>query len=153
MNTPTLSKEASFEEVKALYHSYLGRLTAEAIAEQAAKGYYVGFAPTGYRNVRDGASVRLDPDPVLGPLVGEAFRLISERRSSIRQVLEELTPKGLVSRTGKPLGVSALAGILRNPIYAGMIRFKGELYRGNHEALVSRTLFERAGRSLRRRRK
>lgn len=112
MNTPTLHEEVTFEEAKALYHNYLGSLTAEAMAKQAAKGCYVGCAPTGYRNVRSGASVRLEPDPVVGPLVAEAFRLGSERRSSIRQVLEELTPKGLVSPTDKPLGVSALA---RNP--------------------------------------
>ena len=59
----------------------------------------------------------------------------------------------LVSRSGKLLGGSALAHIITNPFYVGMIRYKGHLYEGNHQALVSPSLFDRAGRSLRRRRR
>jgi len=140
-------------EIKRRYHGYLGRLTAAAMQEKVRNGEWSGYAPTGYRNVRDGKMSRVEIDPVLGPLVIEAFRLIAQKHSSLRQVLDVLTPRGLVSRTGKPLGVSALSHLIQNPFYVGMIRYQGALYEGKHQALVSPSLFDRAGRSLRRRRR
>src|SRR4051812_3898794 len=144
--------EPLVQDLVRTYHRYLGGLTKAGMDRKVQAGGYPGKAPTGYRNLRVGGEPRIKVDPVIGPLVAEAFHLAAQRRSSVRQVLAELTPKGLVSRNGEPLGPSALVGILRNPFYAGLVRYRGQLYRGVHEALVSRSLFERAGRSLRRRR-
>jgi hypothetical protein len=142
-----------YEDATALYHRQLGRRASAAMTAKAKAGEWVGCAPTGYRNVRTEKETHVEIDPVLGPLVHEAFRLVAHKRSSLQQVLTELTPRGLVSRSGKPLGVSALAHIMSNPFYVGMIRYKGQLYEGKHQALVSPSLFDRAGRSLRRRRR
>jgi len=139
----------SFEKIKTIYHRELGRRVSLALDAKARRGEWIGQAPTGYRNVGG----RVEIDPVTGPLVAEAFRLAARKRSSLRQILDELTPKGLRSRNGKPMGPSALAALLQNPFYVGMIRYKGKLYEGEHEALVSPSLFDRAGRSLRRRRR
>jgi len=136
-------------EIKRQYHAYLGHRASLALDAKARAGGCVGFATTGYTNI-DGAA---EPDPKLGPLVEEAFRMIAQKRSSLTMVLAELTPRGLVSRSGKPLSPSALARMIQNPFYVGMIHYKGQIYEGTHKALVSPSLFDRAGRSLRRRRR
>lgn len=141
------------KEIKAIYHHHLGRLTSHGMAQKAREGGYPGFAPTGYRNATRNGKRTVEIDPVLGPLVEEAFRRASQPRASLHRVLEELTPRGLVSRTGHPLYPAALRRILTNPFYAGMIRYQGQFYRGHHEPLVSPTLFERVQRRLRERRR
>jgi site-specific DNA recombinase len=148
-NVPVIDAEQAIVR----YHRQLGRRASYALDEKARAGGCVGCAPTGYRNVKVGRESRVEVDPVLGPLVEEAFRLVARKRSSLQQVLDKLTPKGLVSRNGKPLGVSALGNIINNPFYLGLVRYKGRTYKGTHQALVSPNLFDRAGRSLRRQRR
>jgi site-specific DNA recombinase len=153
MELSPASVPMTYEEMTAYYHRQLGKRASAAMTAKARTGGWIGCAPTGYRNVRAGQERLIEIDPVLGPLVHEAFRLVAHKRSSLQQVLTELTPRGLVSRSGKPLGASALAHIIANPFYVGMIRYQGHFYEGKHQALVTPSLFDRAGRSLRRRRR
>jgi site-specific DNA recombinase len=143
----------NFEEAMALYRRQLGQRTRAAMAEKARSGGYSGFAPTGYRNVRaaDGTSA-VAIDPVLGPLVQEDFYLSGHAGSSIRKVLAELTPKGLVSRKGTRMNAASLQALLRNPFYVGTIRYQGQFYEGRHEPLVTLSCFARVQRRLRQRR-
>ena len=100
--------------------------------------------------VRRGGAV--DIDPALGPAVRDAFYLAARRGSSVRRVAAELAGRGVLSRSGQPLSASTLRELLRNPFYLGMVRFKGQLTEGRHAALVCPSVFERAGRALRKRR-
>ena len=59
-----------------------------------------------------------------------------------------ITPKKWVSAKGREMGASsfsrgALFHLLRNPLYRGMIRHKGLLHEGGHEAIVDAKIFER----------
>ena len=51
-------------------------------------------------------------------------------------------PRASLSRQGDPLSRSQYHRLLRNPIYYGLIDFKGELYQGKHEPLISKALFD-----------
>ncbi len=62
-------------------------------------------------------------------------------KCSLRTILSQLTPRGLVSRNGKAMGPSALRAMLRNPFYTGRIRYCGVLVPGRHEALIDDDLF------------
>ena len=103
-------------------------------------------APTGYLNVRsvvNGQEVRtVEIDPERGPLMQWAFEAYASGGWSIRTLLEELTQRGLTSTPGpktpaKPLGTSNLQRLLRHPYYVGIVRYRGVLYPGKHEPLVS----------------
>jgi site-specific DNA recombinase len=150
MDTPTHA-ELTLAEIKRRYHGYLGQRASYALAAKARRGECPGCAPTGYRNVRTGQGTRVEIDPHLGPLVREAFYLAGRRGLSLRKVLAELTPKGLMSRRGQPMGPSALRNILTNPFYVGMLRYKGQLAPGRHEPLVTPSCFDRVRRRLRQR--
>jgi site-specific DNA recombinase len=130
----------------------LGRLASRALTERARQGRVTGCAPAGYRNIKVNGESKDEVDPVLDPLVREAFYLAGRQGMSLRKVLAELTPKGLVSRNRTPMHASALRHILHNPFYVGMLRHGDQLYKGEYKPLVSPSSFDRVQRSLSRRR-
>ena len=91
----------------------------------------------------NGQEVRtVEIDPVRGPLMKWAFDAYADGGWTIRTLLEELTQRGLNSAPGpktpaKPLGTSNLQRLLRHPYYMGIVRYRGVLYPGKHEPLVS----------------
>ena len=69
----------NFEEMTALYHRQLGLRASAAMTTKARSGGWIGCAPTGYRNVHVGSHTHVEIDPMLGPLIREAFRLCERR--------------------------------------------------------------------------
>jgi site-specific DNA recombinase len=72
---------------------------------------------------------------------------------SVRLLANDLRLRGIISsvrvtrsgkaRGGKQFSRGALYHLLSNPIYLGEIRHKRERHPGQHEAIVSRELWER----------
>jgi hypothetical protein len=48
----------------------------------------------------------------------------------------------MTARTGKPLSISQYQFILKNPVYYGVFRYKGEMYEGIHEPIITKKLFD-----------
>lgn len=120
------------------------------MAHKVEQGGTVGRAKLGYLNVRKDYSGRLvntiDPDPKRAPLITYAFEQYSTGKYSIAQLRDLLEEVGLTTRPSatwaeRPISHSRLAGILRDPYYTGVIRYKGKLYSGRHEPLISKELF------------
>lgn len=120
------------------------------MAHKVEQGGSVGRAKLGYLNVRKDFSGRLvntiDVDPVRAPLVTWAFEQYATGSYSISQLQEMLQEQGLTmrpspARAEKPVSHTRLAGILRDPYYTGVIRYKGRLYAGRHEPLISKETF------------
>jgi hypothetical protein len=120
---------------------YSRNLATEVIkgtTQKAKNGGTPGRAPTGYLNVRrmvNGREVRtVEVDPERGPLMAWAFEAYASGEWTIRKLLAELTARGLTTapgqRGGKPLTVSHLHKLLRNPYYMGLVRYRGALYPG-----------------------
>ncbi len=115
--------------------------------QKAAQGGWPARAPFGYRNVRrDGPGRRgqsvLEPDEQ-APLVAWAFERYAAGSLSVSALTGQLAEKGLRNRLGNPLGISAVHRMLRNPVYVGVVRWRGVEREGIHHPLVSRALFER----------
>lgn len=145
---------AAFEAFRLHYMRHLGYLTSQALAEKAKSGETPGPAPFGYLNQRTGkVRTTVIVDQAVAPFVKEAFSLAAGAGMPLRAILHRLTDQGLRSRAGKPLQVSGLWYVLSNPFYAGLIRFKGELYPGKHEPLVDKATFDRVQRNFGDRRK
>ncbi len=60
-------------------------------------------------------------------------------------LLAESQRLGLKGRSGKPLSINGLSGILNNPFYTGIIKINSteEVFAGKHEALISKSQFDR----------
>ena len=139
---PEMSPEmrAAYERWREERRAEAGKLSSRGMEKKAATGTMPGCAPTGYRNVNG----KIEIDLVLGPLVREAFERAATSDLPLRALLAEMTAKGLVSRNGKPMKVSAFWYMLKNPFYVGMIRWKGQLIPGRHEPLLSEGQFSKA---------
>lgn len=141
-----------------------GRLSADILAvvaadfirnnrEEARKGFYGRLrqgiyplgAPIGYLDQGKGGKVKVI-DPERGPIVRYAFERYATGQVSLRSLLEELGAKGLRNRNGRPLTLTGLVTVLRNPFYAGVIRLRKtkETFPGVHEPVIRMTLFQSA---------
>ncbi len=124
----------------------LGQEISKGLDQKAAQGGWPGRAPFGYRNVRRDAPGRrgesvLEPDQQ-SPLVVLAFERYATGELSLASLTEALAEKGLRNRLGNPPGVSAIHRMLRNPVYPGVVRWRGVDRDGAHPPLVSRKLYD-----------
>ena len=106
------------------------------------QGLYPFAAPVGYLD--SGAGKPKAIDPILGPLVREAFERYATGLHSIGNLASIVHRLGLRTRGGGRVHKPYLARVLRNPFYAGTIKIQstGETFAGSHEALIPRSLFD-----------
>ena len=141
------------------YSRNLATEVTKGLTQKVAQGGTPMRAPIGYLNVRktdeNGREVRtVEVDPERAPLIAWAFEHYAEGETSVTGLLRDLTARGLLTvptpkRPSKPLGKNTLYGILINPYYAGVIRYKGALHPGAHDPIVEPALFDKVQSLLR----
>lgn len=134
------------------YSRNLANEVIKGSVQKAKAGGTIGKAPTGYLNVRkveNGREVRtVEIDPVRGPLMRFAFEAYATGEWTLRNLLAEITRRGLDSTPGprtpsKPLVLSHFHRLLQHPYYKGIVRYRGVEYPGKHEPLVSEATWDR----------
>lgn len=107
------------------------------------QGLYPLPAPRGYLDQGKGKPKIVDP--VLGPLVRQAFDFYASGGHTFETLRDEMAALGLRGRTGRPLSFDAISTMLRNPFYVGLIRIErtGQMFDGVHEPVVSKAVFDR----------
>lgn len=112
--------------------------------EKAEEGIYPSIARIGYQNVVGPNKKRIIvPHIEIAPFVVRAFERAATGRYSIIDLTALAAADGLVTRRGHKLGKSQMHQILRNRIYQGQFTWKGKVYDGVHEPLVSRDLWDK----------
>ncbi len=128
--------------------NYIDNLSEEARKgqlEKAEQGIWPSKAPLGYRNVTgpDGKKI-IEPDPKFAGTITHLFGWYATGTLSLRETAAQAKAAGLVHRrTGGPLPTSNIHAILRNRLYSGDFEWNGRRYKGRHEPLVTRELWER----------
>ena len=131
-----------------------GQRVAVGMQRKAELGGTPGVPPIGYMNERDFRSggrgvAKVVIDPERAPLIRLAFELYASGDWSILQLVRELDERGLRSkprqRTAVPraLQKGEIQRLLRNRYYLGLVVYKGEVYKGEHEALIDQQTFDR----------
>ncbi len=129
-----------------------GRDIAAKMQHKAERGGINGRAKLGYLNDKvkiDGYFINtITVDPERGPLIRWGFEAYSSGNYSLPQLQRELTDLGLTTREtaafkSQQVSLSQLAKILRDPMYTGVVLYKGMLYPGRHEPLITKDLFLR----------
>jgi len=114
--------------------------TKDKLVERAKKGFFNGgVVPFGYQ--------RKDKKLIIVKKQAEIIKLIFEtylKNSSVDEVYQLLKIKDIKTRQGNNFTKGLLARVLRNPIYAGKIKYSGNLYQGIHKPIISEELFELA---------
>ena len=71
------------------------------------------------------------------------FEMYATGEHTLKGIRETVVGLGLTGQLGRPVATSNVQHALKNPIYYGIIRFKGELYEGKHEPLITKALFDK----------
>ena len=108
--------------------------------QKVKSGIWPMVGPVGYLN--DHASKTIYPDPQRGPLVRKAFELYATGEYTLERLTDTVNSLGLISRQGNPLSRAQYHRLLQNPLYYGLIDYKGELHQGTHEPLIGKALFD-----------
>ncbi|MFA5136024.1 MAG: recombinase family protein [Patescibacteria group bacterium] len=132
--------------VNAFQSQITGRKVKKSLEKKCQIGDWPGWAPLGYINVNKGTDDKpirvIEIDPERGHLMSELFRLYSTGNYSIDALVDLLFEMGLRSRQGKRVYRSILYNVIKNVFYTGMFKFNGQIYKGNHQALVASEIFE-----------
>jgi DNA invertase Pin-like site-specific DNA recombinase len=117
--------------------------TKKGVYGRLKQGFYPFRAPVGYQD--NGAAKPKTIDPVKGSLVRKAFDLYTTGQWSIPTLVEEMYRRGLRNHVNEKVTRNGMHTLLRNPFYMGVMRImaSGEMYLGNHEALITKSHFER----------
>ncbi len=133
------------------YSANLAGEIRKGMTQKAKMGGWPSRAPIGYSNIREKVAGRdvskVEFDPERAGLVREAFRLYATGEYSVLELQAAMHAKGLTSpfakRAGAPMSASKLAEMLANPFYLGVVEWGGVRYEGQHQPLVSQSLFDR----------
>lgn len=118
----------------------IGERIRDKFAASRARGMWMGGkVPLGY-DVRDR---KLVVNEVEAAQVRRVFELFAETGSGVETV-RRLQAEGATSKSGRPLDKSDVYKLLNNRTYVGEATHKGNVYPGEHEAIVSRDLWDRA---------
>ena len=118
----------------------IGERIRDKVAASKARGMWMGGkVPLGY----DVANRKLVINDAEAPRVRRVFELFVETGSGVETV-RRLQTEGITNRAGKLLDKGDVYKALNLRTYIGEVTHKGNIYRGEHEAIVPRDLWDRA---------
>jgi len=122
------------------YVKDLSKNVKRGLNEKVKRGEYAGCPPVGYQT--DYKTRKLLLDAERSAYVEKAFKLYATGNYSMDNLADKLYEDGMRSKTGKKIHHSTVHKILKNPIYYGYFKWKGQIYKGIHEAIISKDLFD-----------
>ncbi|GAB4286026.1 MAG: hypothetical protein Kow0081_4050 [Candidatus Dojkabacteria bacterium] len=134
------------------YSANLGHEVKKGIMQKVKNGWWPNNAPLGYENYGAKHDRKIRPREDARKHIIRAFKLFSTGEYSISSLSDELRDSGFKSNNGQLVSRSKIGKMLKNPIYYGEFLWKGELYKGKHEPLISKELFDSIQKILKNRR-
>src|SRR5579871_1596378 len=108
----------------------------KGMREKAEQGIYPGHAPFGYKNNRTTRGIDIFPER--STIVKRVFELYASGGHSLASLRT-----AILKETGVKINRSYLETVLKNPFYIGKFLWRGEEFKGNHGALISKEQFQR----------
>ena len=108
--------------------------------QKLRNGIWPCCAPLGYLNDKNTRTIYPDKDRAV--FIRKTFELYASGDYPLAEVRRIMNGVGLKGRH-TALSVSNYQYMLKNPVYYGLIRYKGELYEGKHEPIINKGLFDR----------
>jgi site-specific DNA recombinase len=136
----------------------IGERIRDKIGASRQRGKWTGGTPIlGYDVDRSNGSPKLVVNATEASRVRQIFDLYIELRTLLR-VVAELDRRGWCNkiwmtrdgrrRGGLPFDKCRVHKLLTNALYAGKVTHKGQVYTGEHEAIVSQEVFDRVQQQL-----
>lgn len=141
MGRLTLNVLLSFAQFE---REVIGERIRDKVAASKKKGMWMGGNPMLGYDIKDR---QLIINEIESKTVSYIFNRYLELKS-VRRLKDDLDQKNIKSKSwttstgrqrhGKNYGYGALHHLLSNPVYAGYIHHKGEMYEGAHQAIIPR---------------
>ena len=122
----------------------------KGMREKLEQGWLPGKPHTGYKTVGDSGHKIHIQDATMAPLIGVMFKLYDSGEYSLSRLVKTMDEKGLRTHFNRPIIKCQMHRMLSNQFYIGKIPWKGRLYSGKHEPIISLELFESVQRRLKR---
>ena len=120
------------------------RKTKKGLQEKFDQGWWPGWSPLGYLNVTIGeetdgkkAEKIIKGDPEKWDPIKKGLKLYLTENYSVFEINDILYAKGLRSKTGKKVSHSILTSTLKNPFYAGIMRWNNQEKKGKHLPMIT----------------
>jgi len=114
-----------------------GRKTKKALQEKFNSGWWPGWAPLGYMSKTINDKKTVVPDPDRWQLIKEGLNMYQSGNYSALQIIDILHQKGLRSKTDKKVCNSIMINTLKNPFYAGIMKWNDQEKPGKHTAMIT----------------
>ena len=126
------------------FAQYEREIIAERIRDKMSatrrQGKYIGgVSPFGYK----AENKHLQIQPEEAKAVKQVFRRYLETQSP-KLIAQELNAEKMTTRQGKEWRISHIYRMLNARIYTGDIAYKGEVFKGEHEAIITREVWNEA---------
>ncbi len=129
--------EGMLESMAEYYSANLAQNVKRGQRESLLKGHYLGGSPPiGYKIVDKKLVIDENKVHIIRRVFEEYARGISKK-----EILAELTAKGITNTNGKPLTSSCFQHALKNEKYIGIYRFNGEEVPGGCPAIIDKKTF------------
>jgi len=124
------------------YTNNLSEEVRKGQKEKIASGWLPTTPPLGYKTIGEkGHKIHVIDDEV-APYIKEMFALYSTGNYSTIALVNKMFSSGLRSRTGGRVVKSQIHKLLCEPFYYGKFMWKGNIYPGKHEVLITKELFD-----------
>jgi site-specific DNA recombinase len=112
----------------------------DKMLERAKKGYWnIGSTPFGYK--REAKKLVINPDEAT--VVKYIFENYVSTGSTY-ELYKQLKENCWFNRKGLPFTVEDLSKLIRRVVYIGKVEYKGNIYQGIHQPIISEELFNAA---------
>ena len=115
-------------------------------------GIRPGPVPLGYKLIRGtkyGEPSKTALDEERAPFIKKAFEYLVQNSLSGRQIKEFLEDEGFRNPSGKPVTLSQIYRIFKEPFYYGEFVYGNIKYKGIHDPIIPKELFDQAQEKLR----
>ncbi len=111
------------------------------IREKVRRGIYFGKAPLGYYN--EPRLRTIEPHPKYFKSIKRVLEHFATGEVSLTALQRELAAAGILGeRSKKPIPLSSIGTLLRNPFYYGVFAHKGEIHQGVHAPMITKKKFD-----------
>ncbi len=129
--------------VARFYANNLSEEVRKGQKEKLAQGWLPTKPPLGYKTIGEkGHKIHVIEEQT-APGVRQMFEWYATGNYSLARLESELYASGMRSRAGKRLCISRIHIMLQEPFYFGKILWKGELYQGVQEPLISKDAYDK----------
>lgn len=148
LSAESKSSEKFLHGIKVLMaKQYIDNLSEEVrkgMTEKSEQGIWPSYAPLGYVNAKlPSGKNGIAQDVNRAKLVGRLFVMYATGNFSLKELAKWAAVAGLTfRRSGRPVNKATIQGILHHLIYTGDFVWCGKLYKGIHEPIISRELWD-----------